>query len=280
MMETTQKLSIQDLKNVPETLLYPLKSRYIETKKNNGVISDPLSVEILDALDYDPTKAKLFVISQLGACLRTIIFDEQVTAFLKANPDGVVVNIGCGLDTRFPRVDNGRVLWFDLDLPEAIQLRRRFFKETGRHRFIAKSALDPSWADEIPKGRPVLFVVEGLSFYFAEEENRELLRILQEHFPGSRCLIEIMAAWYVNMVLKMMNKKNYDDPLDNRAASLMKWGVNSGRELEAWSGKIQFIEEWFVARKKLSAFPWHLQLMFFLAPILTKANKVVHLRFA
>jgi O-methyltransferase involved in polyketide biosynthesis len=279
MVEKENKLSIDGLKNVPETLLYPLKSRYVETKKKNGVISDPLSVEILDALDYDPTGTKLFVISQLGACLRTIIFDEQVTGFLASNPDGVVVNIGCGLDTRFPRVDNGRVLWFDLDLPESIALRRRFFTETDRHRFIAKSALDPSWADEIPKAKPALFIVEGLSFYFTEEENRNLLRILQDHFPGSHCLIEIMAAWYVNMVLKMMTKKTYDDPLDNRAASLMKWGANSGRELEAWSGKIKFVEEWFVVQKNRSAFPWHLRLMFFLAPILTKANKVVHLRF-
>jgi O-methyltransferase involved in polyketide biosynthesis len=279
-MGKEQKLSIEELKNVPETLLYPLKSRYVETKKKKGVIRDPLSVEILDALDYDPTRAKLFVISQIGACLRTIIFDEQVAKFLKSHPDAVVVNIGCGLDTRFPRIDNGTVLWFDLDLPESIQLRRRFFHETDRHRFIEKSAIDPSWADEIPKGRPVLFIVEGLSFYFTEEENRKMLGILQEHFPGSHCLIEIMAAWYVNMVLKMMNKKDYDDPLDNRAASLMKWGLNSGRELEAWSEKIKFIEEWFVARKRLSAFPWHLQLMFCLAPILTKSNKVMHLRFA
>ena len=279
-MEKENKLSIEELKNVPETLLYPLKSRYVETKKKDGVISDPLSVEILDALDYDPTKAKLFVISQIGACLRTIIFDEQITKFLKSSPDAVVVNIGCGLDTRFPRIDNGRVLWFDLDLPESIKVRRHFFQETDRHRFIAKSALDPSWADEIPKGRPVLFVVEGLSFYFTEEENRKMLRILQDHFPGAHCLIEIMAAWYVNKVMKVSAKKKYDDPLDNRAAALLKWGANSGRELEAWSDKIKFVEEWFVVRRQLSAFPWYLQLLFFLVPILTKANKVVHLHFS
>jgi O-methyltransferase involved in polyketide biosynthesis len=278
-MDNNKNISVASLKDVPETLLYPLKSRYIETKKKHGVISDPKSVEILDALDYDPTRTKLFVISQVGACLRTIIIDEQVTKLLESSADAIVVNIGCGLDTRFPRVDNGRVLWFDLDLPEAIALRRRFFTETDRQRFIAKSALDPSWTDEIPKGRPVLFVVEGLSFYFTEEENRNMLKIIQDHFPGSHCLIEIMAAWYVNRVIKVSLKKKYDDPLDNRAAALLKWGVNSGRELEAWSGKIKFVEEWFVVQKNRSAFPWHLRLMFFLAPILTKANKVVHLRF-
>ena len=74
---------MEELKSVPETLLYPLKSRYVETKKKNGVIRDPLSVEILDALDYDHTRSNLYPISQIGACVRTIIFDEQVMRFLR-----------------------------------------------------------------------------------------------------------------------------------------------------------------------------------------------------
>jgi O-methyltransferase involved in polyketide biosynthesis len=279
-MQSTQKFSVEELKSIPETLLYPLKSRYVETKKKNGVIRDPLSVEILDALDYDHTRSNLYPISQIGACLRTIIFDEQVSRFLGAFPDAVVVNIGCGLDTRFPRVDNGQVLWFDLDLPEAIELRRKFFEETGRHRFIACSALDPAWAEAVPKGRPTLFVVEGLSFYFTEAENKTMLGIIAKSFPGAECLIEIMAAWYVNIVLKMAMKKTYDDALDNKAGALVKWGLNSGRELEAWSGKIRFIEEFFVVKKKMSAFPRRLRCMFFFIPILTKANKIVHLRLA
>ena len=279
-MEKTQKLSIEELKNVPETLLYPLKARYVETKKGGGVISDPKSVEILDALQYDPSKAKLVVIPQVGMCLRTIIFDEQVNRFLAENPDGVVVNIACGLDTRFPRVDNGRVRWFDLDLPEALEIRRHFFQETDRCRFVSKSALDPSWPDEIPKSKKTLIIIEGLSFYFTEDENRRLLKIINDNFPGAECLIEIMAAWFVKMTAKSAGKKTYDDPLETKAAGLVKWGANSGRELEAWSDKIRFVEEWFVARSNLSAFPWQIRLMFYLVPVLAKSNKVVHLRFA
>ena len=135
-----------------------------------------------------------------------------------------MVNIGCGLDTRFPRVDNGQVLWFDLDLPEAITLRRKFFEETERHRFISCSALDPAWAEAVPKGRPTLFVIEGLSFYFTEDANKAMLKIIQDNFPGSECLIEIMAAWYVNIVLKMAIKKTYDDALDNKAGAASEMG--------------------------------------------------------
>lgn len=277
-MNTSKQVSIAKLKDVPETLLYPLKSRYIETQKKNGILSDSKSVEILDALDYNPTGTKLFEISRLGVCLRTIIFDEQVTKFLQAHPDAVVVNIGCGLDTRFSRIDNGRVLWFDIDLPESIALRQQFFKATDRHRFIAKSALDPSWADEIPKGKATLFIIEGLSFYFTEEENKNMLKIIGDNFPGADCLIEIMAAWYVNIFMKMAKKKKYDDALDNKAGALLRWGINTGRALEKWPVGLRFVEEWFVARRNLSAFPFQIRLMFYLLPIMSKSNKIVYLR--
>ena len=126
MKEKKIKVSTEDLKNVAETLLYPLISRYVETKKENGVIKDPKSIEIIEALDYDVKNTKLFPISQLGACLRTIIFDEAVLDFIGKNPDSVIVNLDCGLGTNFPRVDNNQILWFDFDLPETIKIRKNF----------------------------------------------------------------------------------------------------------------------------------------------------------
>jgi O-methyltransferase involved in polyketide biosynthesis len=52
-------------------------------------------------------------------------FDRRTQAFLARVPAAVVVHIGCGLDTRFERVDNGQVEWYGLDLPEVIELRRQ-----------------------------------------------------------------------------------------------------------------------------------------------------------
>jgi len=274
-MEEMAKLSIDKLKNIPETLLFPLKARYLETKKKGGIINDPKSVEILDALDYDAYKTKQINISHIGACLRTIILDEQVKNFLRDHPDGVVVNIGCGLDTRFPRVDNGRMLWFDLDLPEVIDLRKYFFNETNRYRFIATSVLDPDWVHFVPRGKSTLFIAEGLSFYFSEEENRRMLGIIRDHFSDAECLMEIFHPWFI----KMSANRKYDDPISTRAATLLKWGVKSGRELETWYDGLEFIEEWFVVKRALYRFPLVIRILFTVVPVMAKMNKIVHLRF-
>ena len=193
------KVSTEDLKNVAETLLYPLISRYVETKKENGVIKDPKSIEIIEALDYDVKNTKLFPVSQLGTCLRTIIFDEAVLDFIGKNPDSVIVNLGCGLDTRFPRVDNKQILWFDLDLPETIEIRKSFFPETSRHRFIAKSVLDYSWTDEIPKNKKLFIIMEGLSFYLTEEENRKVISIIRKNFKDADFYMEAFDPFFITM---------------------------------------------------------------------------------
>ena len=276
MMEKQTKLSIDKLKDVSETLLFPLKARYLETKKKGGIINDPKSVEILDALDYDPYKTKQINISHIGTCLRTIILDEQVTSFLQDHPDGIVVNIGCGLDTRFPRVDNGRVLWFDLDLPEVIELRKYFLQETNRCRFISTSVFDPSWVHFVPKGKSTLFIAEGLSLYFSEEENKRMLGTIRNHFLGAECLIEIVHPWFIKMSANM----KYQDSISTRVATLLKWGVKSGRELETWFDGLEFIEEWFVVKRALHRFPLIIRILFTLVPVMARMNKIVHLRFA
>jgi len=105
----------------------------------------------------------------------------------------MVVNIACGLDTRFQRLDDGRVTWYDLDLPDVIALRRRLLEDGERHRTIAASALDPDWPDHLGDMiRDVLVIIEGLSMYLEQEEVRTLLDIMAARLPGATVLIEVM----------------------------------------------------------------------------------------
>ncbi len=275
MKEKKIEVSTEDLKNVAETLLYPLISRYVETKKENGVIKDPKSIEIIEALDYDVKNTKLFPISQLGACLRTIIFDEAVLDFIGKNPDSVFVNLGCGLDTRFPRVNNNQILWFDLDLPEAIKIRKKFFPETSHHKFIAKSVLDSSWADKVPKDKKLFIIMEGLSFYLTEEENRKVIAIIRNNFRDAEFYTEAFDPFFITMCSYIKTK----DPLDKKASSLLKWGIKSGKEMETWEQGIRYIGEEAVVDKGRERFSLFNRIMFSLIPVMRKMTKIVHLKF-
>ena len=86
--------------------------------------------------------------------LRARHYDEVVREFIGEYPDSVIINIGCGYDHRFERVDNGRIRFFDLDLPEVISLKKEVFSSTERLTYIPESVFNPEWPQKFPGSVP------------------------------------------------------------------------------------------------------------------------------
>ena len=103
--------------DIQETALITLAIRASETSRPNARIRDPKAKEIIDALGVDVSKFDPFL-SHEGVVARTIIFREELKRLLKKYPDAVCINLGCGFDDKFSQVDNGRLTWFDVDLPD------------------------------------------------------------------------------------------------------------------------------------------------------------------
>lgn len=126
------------LSGVQETMLIPLVIKASETKRSNARIQDFKAVEIIEKLNPDTSKYDKFM-SHEGVVARTILFDEATKRYLKKYPQAVCISLGCGFDSRFSRIDNGRLIWYDLDFPEVISARKQFFPEHERVHLIAKS---------------------------------------------------------------------------------------------------------------------------------------------
>jgi O-methyltransferase involved in polyketide biosynthesis len=170
---------------VQQTLFIPLAARARETRRNRPVLRDPKAVEMLQSIDYDAAKYGRGAGGSVTV-LRTAIFDWWVRAFLADHPAGTVVEIGTGLNTRFERADNGLVHWIDLDLPDTIELRRKFFSDTGRRRMVAASVSDEAWLEVAAQSPgPYFFVAEGVLVYLPEHEVIRALARIADRFPGS-----------------------------------------------------------------------------------------------
>ena len=257
------------LKGVPETMLISIRARYLETKKENGIINDPKSVEILDRIEHDVSgKNEVSIGTQIGTAIRTEIIDEQTNIFLAKNHDAVVVNLGCGLDTRFHRLDNDSVVWFDLDVPEAIELRKHFFAETDRYKFIAKSVLDFSWTEQVPKDKPTLFIAEGLLMYFTENEVKLILKAIGEKFSKAEMLLEAMSPFIAKK--PHPDLKGYNAPF--------KWGIKTGKEMERWNIGAEFINEYYYFDRHRDKLPPFYRIVT-LIPAFRKMMKIARIRF-
>jgi O-methyltransferase involved in polyketide biosynthesis len=214
-----------DLGEVQETLLVPLYARAHDAASRRPILDDRRARELVETIDYDFGRFRGS--SLFGSVLRTAVFDGWVRRFLDEHPGGTVVEIGTGLNTRFDRVDNGRVRWFDLDLPDVIELRRRYFTDTARRTMLAGSVLDTDWFDTVAAAPgPHLLVAEAVLLYFPEDQVRRVIATLADRFAGSLLALDTGGT-------RMIDNQHRNTSMKNLAAQ-MKWTCDDPRGLEAW----------------------------------------------
>lgn len=231
-------IPVQNLSSVEQTALFPLYYRAVESQRPDGLLQDRKAVELADRIDYDFARLKLQSFVRVAVLLRARQFDIRTRDFLTRHPDGVVVNVGCGLDTRFDRVDNGRVEWYDLDLPELIAVRRPLISETPRSHLLGYSVLDPVWMDGIGKraGRSLLVIAEAVFPFLRGEEVKGTVLTLAQRFPGTELVFDAMSP----LLVKIQNLIFWRSGIEVR----LQWGLSDSRELEAWHPGLRLLSEW------------------------------------
>lgn len=186
---------------VPETMIQTLYARAKETGKSNAKINDEIALEIVGKLDYDFSKADADKTMSSGVIARTIVLDQMVGNYLDDHANSIVVNIACGMDTRCYRMRGKYMWWYNVDLPETMEIRRRFLTENGPVYQIAKSAMDASYIDDIEyQGENVLVVIEGLSMYLREDDIKQIFAIIENAFPKVTVMIETMSPFVVRHI--------------------------------------------------------------------------------
>jgi O-methyltransferase involved in polyketide biosynthesis len=258
------------LQGVSETLLITLYSRALETQSPDGCLHDPRAVEMVSRIDCDFSRLRMHGHDQAALVTRVGEFDRFAREFLARYPQSRVVHLGCGLDTRFDRVDNGQVEWFDLDLPAVIALRRRLLGEAPRCQMLACSALDERWMQELSAlpPRPTLFISEGVLPYFTEAQVQGLLRNLASYFPGAELVCDghtPFVIWADNLHLAV-----------NRISARMQWGLKDPHDVETWGAGFTLLESWYYfdsPRPSMAAYRWMGRI-----PLMGKSAGIFHYR--
>ncbi len=175
--------SIDHLTALQKTLLITLRGRTEDARAKRPILADELAAATADRLDYDLETVTLPMGVREAVAIRSRMLDRAVADFLRAHQDAVVVELGCGLETRRWRLDvPDTVDWYDVDFPEVVGLRRELFPALPRVHPIGVSLLDPAWAEAIPADRPTIVVADGVLGFLSEEDNRNVLRRITDRF--------------------------------------------------------------------------------------------------
>ena len=177
--------------SIQETLVIPLFGRLVCSEHFPNLFSDPEARRICESLDYDfagkrkkmESPAGLF--GALEVAQRQYDLRCEVEAYLKEHPAAAVVNLGCGLDDTFSKVDNGLCRGYNLDFPDVIDVRNELLPAGKRETNLACDLNDFTWMDAIDASHGAVFFAAGVFYYFRTEDVKKLFAAMAERFPGA-----------------------------------------------------------------------------------------------
>lgn len=249
--ENTDKLS-----DVSETLLITLWARAVETQREDAILRDPASVDMLKHIDYDFSVFESAKMSQAGCCIRGKVMDQQALTFLEKYPDAVVIQLGAGLDTRYQRLNcTGITHWYDLDLPEAIEIRKKLCPKMPKNTLLSMSMLDEAWIDTVlAHNKPVLMISEGVLMYFDESDVRKFFAMICRRFDRATLLFDMLTY------IAKGNAKRHDAVKQTKNKAEFKWSLLNSKDMEQWHDNLHLKEELYMSDFYTERFPlwWRL----------------------
>ena len=262
-------MTIPNLHGVARTLLVPLACRALESPRQDAILHDPRAVEVYNALGGTPD----FLMGMSGTdmfvtAMRVRQFDTFARAFLARNPGGLVVDLGCGLDTRFNRLEDGQMTWLGVDLPEVIELRRKLLPDGERCKTIPQSMLEISWLDEVAQfNEPVIFLAEGVFPYLSTADVKLLVMTMARRFPAGELVFDAASPF-------ISRHHNRTSTVLKRSGTRIRWDAKNPQELETWG--LHLLDHWYYfdnPEPRLRTFRW----MRFI-PFMAKATGIFHYR--
>ena len=223
------------LSGVPETMLQTVYARAKESS-GRGAIHDAKAEELIEKLDYDFSLAGKDTAMRSGVITRTIVLDQLTKSWLAAHSGAVVVNIACGLDTRCYRM-TGYAHWYNLDLPETMEVWEKLLPESGAISQIAMSAMD-DWGGEISElseqNVQVLIVIEGLTMYQNAKDVQQIFAVISSRFSQATIFVETMNP----AMVRHFKEKSID-----ASNAKFTWGIKNGKALAELLPDFRFVEE-------------------------------------
>ena len=220
------------MNDVNKTMYIPLYGKAYVTRRGI-ILDDKRAVEIWEKEGFKlsgKSKSK-WLAYYMG--MRSRVFDLWLAEKMENVSDAAVIHIGCGMDARVERVDRQGRPWYDIDFPDVISERRKYYKETDTYKMICSNAVDSEWLDKVSE-KSAIIIMEGVSMYLENNDLLLLFKNLRVHFEK----IYILSDFYSTFAARISKYKN---PINDVGVSKV-YGLDEPKSLERGTG-ILFVKE-------------------------------------
>jgi O-methyltransferase involved in polyketide biosynthesis len=163
-------------------------------------------------------------------------------------------------------------MFYELDLPDVIELRKHFYTDSDRHKSIASSFLETAWFDEITVRDGLLFLAGGVLYYFEEEQVKKFFVQAADHFMQCDFFFDSLSPMGMKIAKKAVLKKGgMGMSLDGG------WGLKPIKSLEKWDRRIKVVRSTPMYKGMKKGLPLSQKLMLSMPDVLGVAH-MVHMR--
>ena len=229
------------MNNINKTLYIPLYGKAYVSRKGI-ILHDTKAEEIWSAEGFElkgKSKSK-WLAYYMG--MRSAVFDDWLRLQMRHSDDSLVIHIGCGMDSRVERVGTMNHSWYDVDFPEVIQERKRYYTESSEYHMMEADVRNNNWVADLPQKKRAIIVMEGVAMYLRLEELKHLLGDIRNHFEH----VNIFMDCYSVFAAKASKYKN---PINDVGVTVVH-GIDNPELLEDSTG-VSFVREYEMTPESL-----------------------------
>ena len=226
---------------VANTLFVPLVARIAVSKEFPEYFKDEKALELEAYLPENVAKGASQY-SNLASVARYYNMDEMVKNFVNAYDTCNIIYPGAGLETAYDRMNskflNKNVNWYEVDLPEVIEARKKVFGERENETLIGDDMFNFRWVDGIDISLPTLLIVSGVFQYFHEEDVITFIKGCKEKFINGEMIFDATSKSgliFTNWFIKRTGNKT----------ALMHFGIDNSKVFADKCGVILLEERTF-----------------------------------
>ena len=184
---------MNEFNGVADTMLIPMAARIYASKHFPEYFYDETALSLEEKIPAGALERIWKSSSEytmLASVARYYNFDEIMKHFIAEHEKCNIINLGAGLETAVLRLGASSAIFYEIDLPEVIELRKNILGVTENEKLIAADLFALEWAEYIDTSLPSLLIVSGVFQYFHEEKIVSFLSDVKKRFPKGELIFD------------------------------------------------------------------------------------------
>lgn len=194
------------LNGVEDTLYIPLVARIYASENFPNFFYDEKALSLKQYIPTDSIENNSTEYFYMASVCRQETIDNKIIKFLKENDQSNIVFLGAGLETAYDRINNRIANFYQIDLPNVINIRKRVLGSENNEKLISGDMFSLDWIKEIDVDLPTMIVVSGVYQYFDDMKIIEMIKGMKSLIPNGELIFDTTNAKGLEIANKYVRK--------------------------------------------------------------------------